>query len=121
MESQTMFLDCPAHLDEQGLARCGLPAEVMRRFIMRSTGGPLESVMISCPAGHFFNAPIECLSLEKHPGTAPPPSAPSGPPSNAASGDQPHIRQAAGRIGHTERDVGTARSRRRSRERQRSA
>ena len=24
-----MFLDCPAYLDEDGTARCGLPAEVM--------------------------------------------------------------------------------------------
>lgn len=73
MECQPMFLDCPAYLDEQGLVRCGLPAEVKRRFIMRSTGGPLESVMISCPSGHFFNAPIEFLTLENHPGTSRPP------------------------------------------------
>lgn len=71
MESQTMFLDCPAYLDEVGLVRCGLPAEVRRRFIMRSTDGPLESVMIRCPAGHFFNAPIEFLKIDEHPGTAP--------------------------------------------------
>ena len=80
MESPTTFLDCPAYLDEQGIVRCGLPAEVKRRFILRSTDGPLESVMISCPAGHFFNAPIEYLSLEKYPGTARSPSALSGPP-----------------------------------------
>jgi hypothetical protein len=70
MESPPIFLDCPAYLDEQGLARCGLPAEVKRRFIMRSTDGPLESITIRCPAGHFFNAPIEFLSLEKHPDAA---------------------------------------------------
>jgi len=70
MESQPMFLDCPAYLDQQSLDRCGLPAEVKHRFITRSTGGPIESVMIRCPAGHFFNAPIEFLSLENHPGTA---------------------------------------------------
>jgi len=91
MESQPIFLDCPAYLDEQGHVRCGLPAEVKRRFIMRSTGGPLESVMISCPAGHFFNAPIEFLRLETHPGTARPPGALSGLPSNPATGYQPHI------------------------------
>jgi len=38
-----MFLDCPAYLDEEGAVRCGLPAEVRCRFIMRSTDGPLES------------------------------------------------------------------------------
>ncbi len=69
-----MFLDCPAYLDQDGAARCGLPAEVRCRFTMRSTGGPLESAMIRCPAGHWFNGPIESLiweSTDKHdPGTA---------------------------------------------------
>jgi hypothetical protein len=70
MESPAMFLDCPAYLDEQGFVRCGLPAEVQRRFVMRSTSGPLENVMIRCPAGHFFNGPVEFVSLDTHPGTA---------------------------------------------------
>ena len=59
-----MFLDCPAWLDEEGAVRCGLPAEVRRRFITRSTGGPLESAMIRCLAGHWFNGPIEFLTWE---------------------------------------------------------
>jgi hypothetical protein len=66
MESQLAFLDCPAWLDDEYLARCGLPAEVLRRFIIDSTGGPLESVMIKCPARHSFIAPIEFLSLESN-------------------------------------------------------
>ena len=70
MESQLMFLDCPAYLDKQNLLRCGLPAEVKRRFIMRSTSGPIECAMIRCPAGHFFNGPIEFLSLESTARTA---------------------------------------------------
>jgi hypothetical protein len=57
-----MFLDCPAYLDKQGGARCGLPAEVRCRFVMRSTDGPLESAVIRCPAGHWFNGPIESLT-----------------------------------------------------------
>jgi hypothetical protein len=69
-----MFLDCPAYLDQNGAARCGLPAEVISRFTMRSTDGPLESAMIRCPAGHWFNGPLESLIWErtdKHdPGTA---------------------------------------------------
>jgi hypothetical protein len=52
-----MFLDCPGYLDQDGAARCGLPAEVRCRFTMRSTDGPVESVMITCPAGHYFNGP----------------------------------------------------------------
>ena len=57
------FLDCPAYLGEEGTQRCGLPAEVRSRFTMRSTSGPLESAMIRCPSGHWFNAPIEFLTL----------------------------------------------------------
>jgi hypothetical protein len=59
------FMDCPAHMDDGGMLRCGLPAYVRCRFIMESTNGPLESVMIRCPAGHFFNAPIEFLTFEE--------------------------------------------------------
>ena len=59
-----MFLNCPAYLDHEGAVRCGLPAEVRCRFTMRSTDGPLESVMIRCPAGHYFNGPIESLTRD---------------------------------------------------------
>ena len=59
-----MFLDCPAYLDAERTVRCGLPAEIRRRFTMRSTDGPLESAMIRCPAGHWFNGPIECLTWD---------------------------------------------------------
>jgi hypothetical protein len=69
-----MFLNCPAYLDQDRAVRCGLPAEVRCRFTMRSTDGPLESAMIRCPAGHYFNGPIEFLtrdSTDNHdPGTA---------------------------------------------------
>ena len=57
------FLACPAYLNDDGSARCGLPAEVTCRFAMRSSGGPLESVMIQCPARHHFNAPVEFLTF----------------------------------------------------------
>jgi hypothetical protein len=59
-----MFFDCPAWLDKEGAIRCGLPAEVRCRFTMRSTDGFLESVMIRCPDGHWFNGPIESLTGE---------------------------------------------------------
>jgi hypothetical protein len=69
-----MFLDCPAHLDQDGTLRCGLPAEVSCRFTMRSTDGPLESAMIRCPAGHHFTGAIESLTWpgqdDHDPGTA---------------------------------------------------
>ena len=59
-----MYLDCPAYLDDQGATRCGLPAEVERSYLMDSTDGPLDSVMIRCPAGHWFNGPVEFLTLK---------------------------------------------------------
>lgn len=58
-----IFLDCPAYLDQDGAARCGLPAEVRHRFTMHSTDGPVESAVIRCPAGHWFNGPIQSLTL----------------------------------------------------------
>jgi len=59
-----MFVDCPAWLDQQGALRCGLPAEVRCRYVMRPTGGPLEAAMIRCPAGHWSNGPVESLTCQ---------------------------------------------------------
>lgn len=59
-----MFLDCPAYSDRDGSVRCGLPAEVQDRYTQGSTGGQLENVKIRCPRGHWFNGPVEFLSLE---------------------------------------------------------
>jgi hypothetical protein len=60
-----MFLDCPEYMDRHGTARCGLPAAVEYRYTMQSTDGPLESVRIRCPRGHFLNGPLEFLTWEK--------------------------------------------------------
>jgi hypothetical protein len=66
-----IFLNCPACLDRDSAVRCGLPAEVRCRFTMRSADGPLESVMIRCPAGHCLSGPIESLTSDNHdPGPA---------------------------------------------------
>jgi hypothetical protein len=64
-----MFLDCPEYMDEHGSVRCGLPAEVLYRYELASTDGPLESAKIGCPRGHWFNGPIEFLSWDKAPNT----------------------------------------------------
>jgi hypothetical protein len=63
MDPTMTFLDCPAWLDDTGASRCGLPAEVRSRYIATSTDGPLESAMIRCPLGHWFNGPIEFLTF----------------------------------------------------------
>ena len=67
-----MFMDCPAYLDRDGVARCGLPAEVEYRYTVRSTDGPLESAKIRCPRGHWFNGPAESLTWDKRQSAAVP-------------------------------------------------
>ncbi len=62
METNVMFLDCPAYMDRHGAARCGLPAEVEAWYAVSSTDGPLESAKIRCPRGHVFNGPVESLT-----------------------------------------------------------
>jgi hypothetical protein len=57
-------------MNQTGSARCGLPAEVQGRYTMRSTDGPLESARIRCPRGHFFNGPVESLTLGERTDTA---------------------------------------------------
>ncbi len=70
MGASAMFLDCPAYMDKTGSVRCGLPAEVEGRYLMTSTDGPLESARIRCPRGHWFNGPVESLTLEEPPDTS---------------------------------------------------
>ena len=70
MDTSERFLDCPAYMDRSGSVRCGLPAEVEGRYVMQSTDGPLESARIRCPRGHWFNGPVESLTLEERPDSA---------------------------------------------------
>ncbi len=34
--------------------QCARPAEIIERFTLGSTGGPLDHVKTRCPAGHWF-------------------------------------------------------------------
>lgn len=65
-----MLLDCPAYMDSQGMTRCGLPAEVEYEYTVASTDGPLPSARIRCPRGHWFNGPVESLTVEERPDPA---------------------------------------------------
>jgi hypothetical protein len=47
-----MFYDCPT---------CNFPAEIVERWIMESTDGPIEHVFIRCPEGHWFKCSVEFL------------------------------------------------------------
>ena len=72
MDAGTTLLDCPAYLDQGGTARCGLPAVVEDRYTLGSTDGPVTSVRIRCPAGHWFGGPVDALTVPAAPaaGTA---------------------------------------------------
>src|SRR6266576_2936047 len=72
MNTDVMFLDCPAYMDKRGAVRCGLPAEVEDRYTVRSSDGPMESARIRCPRGHWFNGPVEFLTWDKQLGAAAP-------------------------------------------------
>jgi hypothetical protein len=74
MDTAVMFMDCPEYMDRRGAVRCGLPAEVESRYTVRSSDGPLESAKIRCPRGHWFNGPVESLTLSQHRGAAAPPA-----------------------------------------------
>jgi len=58
METDATFMDCPEFLGTRRQFRCGLPAEVEQRYTAGSTDGPLESVQIRCPRGHWFSGPV---------------------------------------------------------------
>jgi hypothetical protein len=63
MDGKVRFLDCPEYMNREHTVRCGLPAEVVYRYAVTSTDGPLESAKILCPRRHWFNGPIESLSV----------------------------------------------------------
>jgi hypothetical protein len=52
-ETTTVFLlDCP---------QCGLPAQIIDRFTLGGSPGPVEHVKIACLAGHWFTPPADWL------------------------------------------------------------
>jgi hypothetical protein len=65
VDTQIEFVDCPAHVDDEGTLRCGLPAEDLDRFNLRSTDGWLAAAMIACPAKHRFSAPLDSLDAKR--------------------------------------------------------
>ena len=85
-----MFLDCPAYMDRHGTARCGLPAEVEDWYTTRSSDGPLESAKIRCPRGHWFNGPLDSLTLAS-PRAQASPQAQAGSQAQAAPPDRGSI------------------------------
>jgi hypothetical protein len=48
------LVDCP---------ECGLPAEVLDRFVLESTHGPVEHVKTHCAARHHLTFPAVLLEV----------------------------------------------------------
>ncbi len=46
---------------------CGLPAEILDRFGLYSTDGPVEHVKIDCVNQHWFVVAVERLAVAKAP------------------------------------------------------
>ena len=67
MDASVVFLDCPAYMDKTGSVRCGLPAEVQGRYLMKSTDGPLESAR-SVPARPLVQRPGRVADVRGAPG-----------------------------------------------------
>lgn len=43
--------------------QCDLPAEVIDRFSLPSTDGPIAHVKTACLAGHVFTPPVDRVAL----------------------------------------------------------
>jgi hypothetical protein len=52
----TTFGECP---------ECGLPAEVVTRFVVSGDDAPIECAAVRCIAGHHFRCPVELLERSK--------------------------------------------------------
>ncbi len=63
MDADKIFLDCPAYIERDGTARCGLPAAVEDRYTLGSTDGAVTGVKIRCPVGHWFSGPVDALTI----------------------------------------------------------
>ena len=70
MNTQVTFVDCPAYMDRHGTARCGLPVALEYRYTVSSADGPLQAARIRCLRGHWFNAPIQALTVQNCPSAA---------------------------------------------------
>lgn len=49
-------------LDLVGCPQCGAPAEVVDRFVLQSTDGPLEYAKVGCVLRHWFTVAVESLA-----------------------------------------------------------
>ena len=45
---------------------CDAPAEITDRFVLESTGGPVDHARVRCVRGHWFLLSIEALYRAHH-------------------------------------------------------
>jgi hypothetical protein len=64
MDGQTEFVDCPEYVGGERKTLCGLPAEVESWYTISSTDGPLLGAKIRCPHDHWFNGPVDSLTVK---------------------------------------------------------
>ena len=71
---------------------CGAPAEIVERFTLASTDGPVVHVAVRCVVGHHYRMPADRLPACPSAGSdgAPPRSASRRPRSRLGSGRLPH-------------------------------
>ena len=49
-----------------GCPECAAPAEVVTRFVLDSTDGPVEHATVACAGRHRFTMPVERLAGDRH-------------------------------------------------------
>ena len=55
---------------------CGLPAEIVDRWVWASTDGPVEHVRTWCANGHWFTPTLDTLTTQPTPGVPREPAVP---------------------------------------------
>jgi hypothetical protein len=61
-------------MDTTTCPQCGAPAEVIDRFVLESTDGPIEHVRVHCVARHWFLASTASLARYRAAATPPMPA-----------------------------------------------
>jgi hypothetical protein len=59
----------PATIDLVGCPACAAPAEVVDRFVLQSTDGPIEHAIVTCAARHRFTVLAERLATPRPTGS----------------------------------------------------
>jgi hypothetical protein len=74
-------------LQTVGCPACHAPAEILDRFVLESTDGPVEHATVQCSERHHFTLAVERLqSRPPAPRSAPQPSAPTRTATSGGSG-----------------------------------